>query len=628
VTRPSASGTRLAGEPAPIDAALFRTLAETTSAAIWIFRDSRVFYVNPAAERMCGYGRDEMLAMDGWLLVPEPERAYARAVAAARLRGETVPMRREQRLLTRAGEIRWLDYSAAVIDWEGEAAILGTAFDITERRRAERDHLARERRFRGLIEHSSDLVSIITPDARVLFTGPSIERVLGHRPEQWHGRNIDDLVHDDDRAPCHVALAALWQAPGTTVRIQYRLRHADGSWRWMEGIGCNLLHEPSIGGVIVNARDVTEQRDIEDRLRQSEARFALAIDGAKDGIWDWNLASDALFVSPRVREILAVDEGAPLSVLALIEDRIHADDRSRLEEGWQAHLQGDATHYEAEFRYRVGDGDYRCLLARARTVRDAGGAPNRMIGSLTDVTARRRAEEDARQRQAELAHVLRVGAMDEMATGIAHELNQPLAAIVHYAQGAARRLDPAAAEVTVALERIAAEALRAGDIVHGLRRVVRREPPQETVVDLALVARDAVQLARTEATERGIGIRLEVAPNLAPLRADRIQIEQVMLNLLRNAVEAIAVRPGVVLLRLRPADGGGVCVAVSDTGTGIPDALREHIFAPFFTTKGSGLGMGLSISRTIVEAHGGQLWAERNPGAGSTFSFTLPARDE
>ncbi|MEO8605665.1 MAG: PAS domain S-box protein, partial [bacterium] len=497
MTNPIASAARPAGAVADptADARLFRTLAETTAAAIWIFRDSRVFYVNPAAEEMCGYAADQMLAMDGWLLVPEPERGYARTAAAARLRGEPLPARREQRLLTRSGDVRWVDYSATVVLWEGEPAILGTAFDITERRRAERHQLERERRFRALIEHSSDLVSIVSADAQVIYVGPSLQRVLGFLPEAWEGQSIFCFVHADDHARCRNGLAQI-AAPGSTVRIQYRLQHADGTWRWMEGIGRNLEHEPAIGGIIVNARDVTEQRRAEDLLRASEQRFALAVDGAKDGIWDWDLVAGDFFLSPRMHEILGLAADEAPSVLDLFAEHIHRADYDRVQDGWQAHLQSAATHYEVEYRYRDADGAYRWLLARARTVRDAGGTPQRLIGSLTDITARKRAEDAARQRQAELAHVLRVSAMDEMAAGIAHELNQPLAAIVNYARGCVRRLSDGPRDVLEALDRIAGEALRAGEIIRGLKRVVRKEPPHESAVDLAAVARDAVQMVR------------------------------------------------------------------------------------------------------------------------------------
>jgi signal transduction histidine kinase len=217
--------------------------------------------------------------------------------------------------------------------------------------------------------------------------------------------------------------------------------------------------------------------------------------------------------------------------------------------------------------------------------------------------------------------------MNEMAASIAHELNQPLAAIVNYARGCARRLDAGspAPDVLEALDRIAHEALRAGEVVRSLKRVVRKEPPREAAFDLVAVVHESVQLVRSEATERGIGVRVDAADGIGTVRGDRVQLQQVVLNLLRNAIEAITHTPGLIEVRIAPF-GAEVRLSVSDSGTGVPPDLLERVFAPFFSTKATGLGMGLSISRTIVEAHGGRLWVEANPGAGATFSFTLPAR--
>lgn len=485
-----------------------------------------------------------------------------------------------------------------------------------------RDSEAREQRFRALIEHSSDLVAVVSAEGTMLYMGPSAERIVGWRSEEVEGRNVFELVHDDDHDPCRRALEAVLRSPGASVTVRYRLHHKNGSWRWMEGIGTNLIHEPAIGGLIVNTRDITDRYEAEELLRRSEERFALAVDGAKDGIWDWNMESNEFYASPRMREILGVgpDETA---VLGVFEERVHPDDYAVVQELWQAHLQGMASHLEVEYRLRAGEGGYRWLLARARTVRDASGVPRRMVGSLTDVTERKRAEEESRQRQAELAHVLRVSAMDEMAAGIAHELNQPLGAIVIYAKGCAKRLPAAPPEVLAKLDEIASLALRAGEVVHGLKRIVRKEPPQRAAVDVNEVAREAVQLVRAEAADRRIALRVDLRPALPRVSADRIQIEQVVLNLLRNAIEAITRQPALVALSTRPGENG-VEVAISDTGCGIAPELLERIFAPFFTTKSSGLGMGLSISRTIIEAHGGHLRADANPGAGTTFSFTLP----
>jgi len=512
-----------------------------------------------------------------------------------------------------------------VIQHRGSVAVVGTAFDVSERHRAHAAQRDRERRFRALIEHSSDVVSVIGIDARLMYVGPSVSRVLGHSPQDLEGRSILELIHADDRAVMRQGMRDAMARPGQPITVQYRLQHADGSWRWMEGVGTNLLHEPMVGGIIANVRDVTPRRRAEDLLRESEQRFALAVDGAKDGIWDWNAQSDQFYMSPRMREILELPGDDTPRVGHVFGQRVHPDDLTEISARWQRHLHGDGPHYEVEYRLRAADGTYRWVLARGATVRDSSGAPQRMVGSLTDITARKRAQEEARQRQAELAHVLRVSVMGEMATGLAHELNQPLAAIVNYARGCARRLADTntSRDILDVLERIAVEALRAGDVVRGLKRVVRKEPPRDTQIDLNEVARDAVDLVRQEAAEREIGLRMVLQPDLPRVHADRIQIEQVMLNLLRNAVEAISQRSGMVCVRTSLC-GSDALVAISDTGDGIAADQLESVFTPFFTTKANGLGMGLSISRNIIEAHRGRLWAETNPDAGTTFSFSLP----
>ena len=355
-----------------MDQPAFRVLAETTPAAIFVQRDGRLLYVNAAAEAISGYSRAELLSLDVWQLLPPEVRELARAVYAARLRGEpvSVPPRREQRLIVKNGETRWMDVSIGRIEWGGAPALLGTAFDVSDRRRAEAARRRDERRYRALIEHASDAVLVFDATRLVTYVGPSIERILGHPPSALEGHDLYELIHPDDLELCRSAVETLLASPRNTVRIQYRVRHADGRWRWMEGIGTNLMDEPAIGGIVVNARDVTDWRAAEDQLSESEARFALAIDGAKDGIWDWDMASETFFVSPRMREMLGIAPDDPISVPDLFGGRVHPDDQTRVWEGWLAHLGDGSTHYEAEYRYRGPDGTYRWILVRARTVRD------------------------------------------------------------------------------------------------------------------------------------------------------------------------------------------------------------------------------------------------------------------
>jgi len=278
-------------------------------------------------------------------------------------------------------------------------------------------------------------------------------------------------------------------------------------------------------------------------------------------------------------------------------------------------------------RYRFGQ--RRELLERRR----AEAKLRRFAQQLEQLVAERthalqQAHEALRQHQAELAHVLRLHTMGEMAAAMAHEINQPLCAITNYAQGGIQRLRSGQTDLTVlrlGFEAIAREGLRAGQILRGIRNLVQRETAVSDGVDVNALAAEAVRLLEPQARLHGVTVRLQGTP-LPAVQADGTQIEQVMLNLMLNGVEAAASTAGderEVVVATRAHDGA-VEVAVSDTGKGIPPKVEQRLFTPFFTTKTQGLGLGLAISRSIVECHGGRLWAVSRPGAGATFRFFLP----
>jgi two-component system sensor kinase FixL len=484
------------------DELLFRTLAETTAAITFIHRDDRVLYVNRAATKVTGYSRKELLAGSFWNLIHPSMRKEARAQGRVRLLGGSVPTRSEVEIVTRSGESRWVEFTAASILYEGEAAVLGTAFDITDRKRAHAALRKSEKRFRALIEHSSDLVTLTAADGTILYVSPNVRRILGYDPRVLVGRNALDLVHPHDVDALSGALVDLLAHPGAPATALYRCRHEDGTWRWMEAVGTNVVGEFEDGAVIVNKRDVTD---------------------------------------------------------------------------------------------------------------------------------RHRAEEEARQRRTELARVLRRGAVGEMAAGVAHEINQPLAAIVNYARGTLRRLERGGSggDVRQPLRKIAAQAIRAGEIVHDLKRFVRKEPPRYEPVDLNALVTNVVRLVQNEARHCGVELRRLLAEGLEPLHGDRVQLEQVIFNLVRNGIEAIG-RTGMPgTLSMRTAQSGDeIELTVTDTGDGIAAGDRQRVFEPFFSTKSDGLGMGLSITRTIVEAHGGRIWTEAARGGGAVFRVALPLRRE
>ena len=250
-----------------------------------------------------------------------------------------------------------------------------------------------------------------------------------------------------------------------------------------------------------------------------------------------------------------------------------------------------------------------------------------------DITARRRSEEQLRQHEADLAHVSRLSTMGEMASGLAHELNQPLAAIVNYTRGCVRRVQSgqSTGEALIGpLERAAAQAERAAKIIRRFRAFVRKGEQRRSLTDLNHVAREVVGLAEHEIRQNAVEVRLDLAESLPLVQADVIQIEQVLLNLVRNAIEAMNVGPIArreLVIRTRVANNSdaAVEVAVRDCGCGLNEELAARAFDPFFTTKPNGMGMGLCISQSIIETHGGHLWAQPNEDVGSTFSFTLPA---
>jgi len=281
------------------------------------------------------------------------------------------------------------------------------------------------------------------------------------------------------------------------------------------------------------------------------------------------------------------------------------------------------THFAA-------DGSEILVEVFAAPIFDEAGEVVQIIQACRDITARVRAEEQARQRQAELAHVARLNMVGELASGLAHELNQPLCAILSSTQACRRlvrsgRVD--SEELGDAMDEVSAQAERAGEIIRRLRNFVRKQQPRQVPVDINDIVREAAAFIEADARDSAVMMQFELADQAPPVLADGIQIQQVVLNLLRNAVEAmknIESAKRVITLRSSLFGADAVEVAIRDTGAGLSADAFERMFEPFYTTKSSGIGVGLSISRSIIEAHGGRLWATRNPDQGVTFRFTLP----
>ena len=377
------------------------------------------------------------------------------------------------------------------------------------------------------------------------------------------------------------------------------------------------------------------QNEVEERarfaaeLRQSQAAASALIENADDAIWAIDRDGHLLLGNAVLRNRYAEAHGTELRPgtdlsAAAREERVT----------YWAPLYARALAGE---RFRVEQLDEgprgRRVFVNAFNPIVIDGVVAGVAVFSNEVTELRRSEEAARQRQAELTHVQRLSTLGELAAGLAHEINQPLSAIVNYARGCARRLRADAgsvAEVLPAIDSIATEALRAGEVIRRLRQLIRKEAPRQERVDLNALVAEAVRIVGPEARQADVRVEDYPAVALPRILGDGIQIEQVLLNLLRNAVEAMAASAPrrVLQLTTRRSAPGRVEVAVRDTGPGLLPGHSDAIFEPFVSTKPGGLGMGLSISRTIIESHGGRLWASANPEGGMTFRFDLPEAEE
>jgi two-component system sensor kinase FixL len=370
-----------------------------------------------------------------------------------------------------------------------------------------------------------------------------------------------------------------------------------------------------------------------EEIRRLEERLYVGLETARIGVFDWNLAADRVWyvtpflpTHPSQRDTHETTTGQWFQAT-------HPDDMPPAREAAAAAVRGDTDTFTTLVRMRmprVSD-DWVHVRSRGRVLeRDERGRALRVIGVYQDVTDEVRRQAHDREREAALEHARRTSALGTLATSLAHELNQPLGALATFVQASARLLEAGDArrdEVREALQRSVALAQKASEIVRRMRRLAQHVPPQLEPVDLADVMREVVEHLGRDARVAGVEVRSLPRHAAGPIPGDRIQLEQVLLNLVRNAIEAVVPRaagPRAVLVESRDA-GDRVEVRVSDTGAGVPAHVAERLFEPFTTTKTSGSGLGLTISRSIVEAHGGAIRLERTGADGSCFVVSLPA---
>ena len=373
-----------------------------------------------------------------------------------------------------------------------------------------------------------------------------------------------------------------------------------------------------------------EQKLTHEQLRRSEAYLAEAQKLTHTGSWVWDGAETrALYLSDEWYRVYGFDPNEGLSAWNKRLLRIHPDDRARRQQAIDQAIREKAD-YEVEYRILLPDGTIRHICSVGHPVLGASANLLQFVGSSTDITDRRRAEEALRQAQSDLAHISRVTTMGELTASLAHELNQPIAAAVTDANTCLRWLTrdhPDVEEARQAASRIAKDATRAGEIISRIRMLFKKGTPQWTPVDVNEVIQEMIVLLRSETTRYSISVRTELAA-LPQVMGDRVQLQQVLMNLILNSIDAMKDVDGQreLILRSEKSKDAEVLISVSDTGVGLPSQHADQIFNAFFTTKPHGTGMGLRISRSIVESHGGRLWAAGNSRPVRVFTLLYPPR--
>ncbi|HPU15072.1 MAG TPA: ATP-binding protein [Polymorphobacter sp.] len=372
-------------------------------------------------------------------------------------------------------------------------------------------------------------------------------------------------------------------------------------------------------------QEIERRTQAEALLRQSEELYRFTIDLNAQVPWSSTANGTPISIGERWTEVSGISF-KEFTVRGW-KGIAHADDYDVIAKA-RASVIVQGSPFDMEFRVRTADGSYRWLRSRGAPRRDADGKVLQWYGTIENVDARRKTEAEFNRLQSELIHVSRVSAMGTMASTLAHELNQPLTAIANYVRGSRRMLGELTGEtVTIVQDALAqadASASKAGEIVRRLRELVASGDVQRRAESIPDLVRQASNMVLDDARSLGIAYTIDLDPQAATANADRIQVQQVLINLLRNAVEALS-PTGVRHIVIQTRRVGAHCeISVRDTGPGISGEVAKRLFEPFYSTKSACMGVGLSISRTIVEAHGGQIWHDPHPGGGTTFRFTLP----
>ncbi|QPK63610.1 PAS domain-containing protein [Methylomonas sp. LL1] len=539
------------------------------------------------------------------------------------------------------GSIRWLQGRGKLETGpDGEAVrMVGTVQDITELKQAMEVVRAGEAFVRDLLNSLPEHVVLLDQQGKVTSVNEPWERFAreqgGSVCELSVGANYLDVCRrwsaagDSGASKALNGLESLFAGQRQEFFMEYPCPTADGLlWFLMHAKRVNHSFE----GVIITHLDITEHKAAEIMLRETEARLALTVEAVHAAYWDWDLETQALYLSPEWKQQIGFDEHELANCWDEWESRLHPEDRDMVVTATENYIAGGQQDYELEFRLRHKDGSYRWIHARGGLLRDQANHPYRMLGINLDVTEYMKSRELA-QRRDKMEHSFRLSVATQTASAIAHELNQPLTAINSYADVALKLLQigsPDPQKLAHVLESCGQQARRAAEVIRQLLDQLQQTKAIREAVDINLSVKEALEFILRYKEFDAFQIELELAIDLPLVMANSLQVQKVLLNLIGNGLEAMRERgedAEIMTVSTRRAEGDPdmVQVTVCDSGKGVADGIPlRTLFQPFYTTKSTGLGMGLAISRSLIQSFGGSMWAERNADSGLSIHFTLP----
>jgi PAS domain S-box-containing protein len=564
---------------------------------------------------------------------PEDAALVKRTIERASQDGKN--FEHEYRLLMPDGSVKHVHVVArAERDESGEIEFVGAVMDTTESKRVEKKLRRSEE---SLLEaqklsHTGSWRHDVASGA--VTVSPEIYRIHDIKPDD-DASNMEfffSKFHPEDRQRV-VDLFERSEIERTEFQVDYRIVLPDRTIKNLHTIGRPVLNESGdLVEFVGTAMDVTAAKQAEEALRRSEGYLADAQRLIRTGSWAWNVATrQSVYWSQENYRLFGFDPEGGIPSDEAFYQRIHPEDRDRVRSEVFLDRPDEGSHFDVDFRIVLPGGEMKYVRSTGHPVRNISGELMEYVGTSIDVTERKRADEERerlRQVQADLAHLSRVTTIGELTASLAHEIRQPISAAVTNAKTCLRWLgrdEPDVAEACEAASRLVKDVTRAADIIGRISTLFKKGALQHELVDLNELIREMIVLLRSEASRYSISIRTELAEGLPQVMADRVQLQQVFMNLMLNGIDAMKETSGGGELTIRSEiDDGQLLISVSDTGVGLPPEQGDQIFRAFFTTKDNGTGMGLPISRSIVESHGGHLWGTSSPGRGATFQFTLP----